>query len=407
MHALDAHRSADGDEQGAPAESHRLRRLARSHRDARRCGARPIRSRGRPKAESRAVGDDSPGVVQGTDTLESVRSLVPIGAVAALVSLLTCAAGIVAACDSASPGAQRAWAPGDPGVVVFEGEDGGLYAMRPDGKSLRPFVLGRPCVPLDFSRDGRVVACAGSWPGIEHIYVMNRDGSNRRRVPLPPGAEVADASLSPDGRQLAFTNARAADSFEIWRVSKSGTGARRLVVGGVNQRPRWSPDGRRIVYVREARVTACAAGDAVVMDTNGRHRRVVARNITVAKWSPDERRIGFVDDCGTITTAPVAGGVARVVARRAYEPDFAWSPSGLNIAFARQQDPCPYGVRRGLAGAPPECARVRVVSATGGPPRPVGPIATTGTAPFWLPSSAARASATLAPPADAGTMPQQ
>jgi dipeptidyl aminopeptidase/acylaminoacyl peptidase len=167
-------------------------------------------------------------------------------------------------------------------VIVFEGEDGDLYAMRPDGKGIRAFVLRRPCIPLDFSRDGRVVACATSWAGVDHIYVMNRDGSDRHRVPLSRGAHVVDASLSPDGRQLAITNARTADSFEIWRVSTNGTGAQRLVVEGVSQQPRWSPDGRRIAYVHEARVTACAAGDAVVMDANGRHRRVVARSITVA-----------------------------------------------------------------------------------------------------------------------------
>jgi len=204
-------------------------------------------------------------------------------------------------------------------VIVFEGEDGDLYAMRPDGKGIRAFVLRRPCIPLDFSRDGRVVACATSWAGVDHIYVMNRDGSDRHRVPLSRGAHVVDASLSPDGRQLAITNARTADSFEIWRVSTNGTGAQRLVVEGVSQQPRWSPDGRRIAYVHEARVTACAAGDAVVMDANGRHRRVVARNITVAKWSPDEKQIAFADDCGTITTASVGGGLAKVVAREAYE----------------------------------------------------------------------------------------
>lgn len=149
--------------------------------------------------------------------------------------------------------------------------------------------------------------------------------------------------------------------------------------------------------VHEARVTACAAGDAVVMDANGRHRRVVARNTTVAKWSPDAEQIAFVDDCGTITTASVGRGSAKVVAREAYEPDFAWSPDGANIAFERQQDPCGDGVQRDPAGAPPDCTRVFVVPATGGKPRPVGRIATGGTGPFWLPSSAARPSAVLGP----------
>jgi len=37
------------------------------------------------------------------------------------------------------------------------------------------------------------------------------------------------------------------------------------------------------------------------------------------EWSPDEKQIAFADDCGTITTASVGGGLAKVVAREAYE----------------------------------------------------------------------------------------
>jgi len=278
-------------------------------------------------------------------------------------------------------------APRDLGMIVFVGEDNRDYAMRPSGEGLRPFAFRRWCVPLDFSLDGRVVACATSWPEIDDVYVMNRDGSDWRRVPLPRGSVVADASLSPDGRQLIFTNARR--GFEIWRVSTDGRRPERLVVGGVNQHPRWSPDGTRITYIHEGQITACGIGDVVVMDVNSRRHRVVARDASLAKWSPDGKQIAFVDDCGTIRTASVGGGRTKVVARGAYVPDFAWSPNGTSIAFHRQQDRCSEGVKRVFPGPPSDCTRVFVVSTIAPNPRPVGTVATSSAALFWLPSSAA------------------
>jgi dipeptidyl aminopeptidase/acylaminoacyl peptidase len=281
----------------------------------------------------------------------------------------------------------RALAAKDPGVIVFRGEDGGWYAMKPDGSGLSRFALPRFCVPLDFAADGRTVVCAR--PRSEHVYVMRRDGANRRRVPPPPRGSVADPSLSPSGRQLVFTSARTAEAFDVWKTSSQGTNPQRLVVGGINQQPRWSPDGRRIAYVHGATPSACAAGDVVVIDANGRNPRVIARRKSLAQWSPEGKQLAFVDDCGTITAAPAGSRSSRVLARFAYTPEFAWSRDSAMIAFPRQQDRCGDGVRRGLRGAPPECTRIFVVRLTRGGPKPVGKIAISGGL-FWLGSAARR-----------------
>ncbi len=60
-----------------------------------------------------------------------------------------------------------------------------------------------------------------------------------------------DSRLSPDGRRVAFTSARApGNRMDIWVAEADGSNPQQLTHGPVlNQgSPSWSPDGRRIVF---------------------------------------------------------------------------------------------------------------------------------------------------------------
>jgi Tol biopolymer transport system component len=317
---------------------------------------------------------------------------------------LLLALALVAGCGTAREGTADRPTADDPGLIVFEGEDGYLRAIRPDGTGMRPFKLRVPCVtPIDFSADGRIVVCVGSGPrGRPPVYLMKRDGSDGRRVWLPAGTYPMDVSLSPDGSKLVVSNTITAESSELWEVPTDGQAAQRLVVGGWNDYPRWSPDGEEIAFFRDAELYECATGEfgtgeLVVMDVKARHQRAIARGIEALRWSPDSKSIAFVDNCdNTIWSVSADGGPAKVLAHLPYTPVLAWSPDGKNVVFFRQEDPCSDGVKRGYEEPPSECERIVVVPATGGEPRAIGNIAVSASRVFWLPSAAASPSAVSA-----------
>ena len=99
------------------------------------------------------------------------------------------------------------------------------------------------------SPDGRQVAVdiAGTDPlkRISPLYVMNRDGSGRRRI-TDAESNVFGADWSPDGRTLAYAerDSTRGDSFYVWVVDPSGGSPRRIARGDYAW---WFSDSRLLV----------------------------------------------------------------------------------------------------------------------------------------------------------------
>ncbi len=128
--------------------------------------------------------------------------------------------------------------------------------------------------------------------GSIQIWVMNADGSGRRRLTGPPGQSAIPA-WSPDGRRIAFIRSQDSES-QIWMMNADGSGQRRLTAPpGSNTFPAWSPDGRRIVFVS----TRQGSPQIHVMNADGTGAQRLTDppgQSTVPVWSPDGRRIAFV-----------------------------------------------------------------------------------------------------------------
>ncbi len=146
----------------------------------------------------------------------------------------------------------------------------------------------------------------------------------RSQVTLEPGLQL-DPAISPDGKLLAYADARGAltvqqaDGGEPVRVVRDGDGRGRW--------PAWLPDGQRLIFV-------AAAGIELVPALGGTARLLVAgsglaRGVTVA---PDGRRFAFVSR-DTLYAEPVDGGEPRVVTAGWEMHSPAWSPDGRWIAF--------------------------------------------------------------------------
>lgn len=162
---------------------------------------------------------------------------------------------------------------------------------------------------------------------------------------------VADPQISPDGSQVAFVRVdvnEKADTYDtsLWIVGADGREpARRLSGGTRDHTPRWSPDGRRLAFVRAAErdgkvqppqiyVLSMAGGE-------GRSVTDIPRGAGNPVWSPDGTTIAFSSSATPADlvpkpapdekkgeAAPKRESDVRVVTRAVYRangvPDFGY-----------------------------------------------------------------------------------
>jgi Tol biopolymer transport system component len=196
------------------------------------------------------------------------------------------------------------------------------------------------------------------------------------------GAGVA-AAAPPENGRIAFER-----SGEIYTVNPDGSGEKRLTMNSfLDQRPSWSPDGKRLAFTRWG--TAEGDYDIYVINADGSGEVRLTTNPFLdasPSWSPDGTRLAFSsdrapegeDNDGNIYTMDADGGnVVRVTTDGwAYRP--AWSPDGSSIAYVDQD---------GVEGTP----RIAIVnadgSAGGGWPGPTADWSGSETNPAWSPDA--------------------
>ena len=119
----------------------------------------------------------------------------------------------------------------------------------------------------------------------------------------------------------------------------------------VDSGPVWSPDGRRLAYIRQRKWRppknkpappvnpTTEALDLVVASRSGRKRVIpLGGDDTDPRWSPDGRRIAFVHQVGRSryqlwTVAPDGRDVRRLATGLRGPRNPAWSPDGRQIAL--------------------------------------------------------------------------
>ena len=207
------------------------------------------------------------------------------------------------------------WSPDGRRVAVAA--NGSIHVVRVRGRLARR--LRRGDWP-SWSPDGRRIAFTlGS-----SIYVMNADGSRVRRVRAERGYEFGDGPVwSPDGRALVYATLLAKSDLDIFVVDADGSRRRQLTHNSIDDwGPAWSPNRRRIAFVRRGAIWLMAADGT-------KQRRLVPGG--QPSWSPSGLRLAF-SRAGVVYSIGTSGGVpTRLVAGDSP----AWSPSQTEIAFVR------------------------------------------------------------------------
>ena len=163
---------------------------------------------------------------------------------------------------------------------------------------------------------------------------MNADGSGERRL-----SSGAAPSWSPDGRRIAFVRygGYGSTSSEILVVNADGSGERELTRNAAASTfaPVWSPEGRRIAFVGERDGNR----EVYVMNADGSGQRRLTRNPgrdIAPVWSPDGRRIAFESNWQVYVMNADGSGQRRLTRNGARNFAPAWSPDGQRIAFERR-----------------------------------------------------------------------
>jgi len=226
-------------------------------------------------------------------------------------------------------------------VSVVAGKEQ-LFRMRLDGK--RVTQLTRDDADHEdpaWSPDGKHIAFVVMRNGLEQIYLMNADGTGAE--PLTPAeVKTIHPNWHPDGRSVAYCTdddlkPPKKNPAEIYSIEVATRKITKLIEGGVNTYPAWSPDGKKIAF---RRMLGENNSEVFIANADGSD----ARNLTNdpafdgwPAWSPDGTKIAFASNrrgsYEIYIMNPDGTGVRKVANNEGRATAPQWTKDGKNIFF--------------------------------------------------------------------------
>jgi Tol biopolymer transport system component len=195
-----------------------------------------------------------------------------------------------------APAFDPAWSPDGTRIAYVRGTRFPVvFVANDDGSRERRVAEGT--TPA-WSPDGSRLVVSRRAAGGADLWVIDVATGKERRLARTEKPE-REPEWSPDGRTIAFVRTEVRGGDEIYTVRPSGRGLRRLTRSPHDDfGPAWSPDGTQIAFVRHDEDRADAA--LYVMAEDGGGQRALGKALTLdptasfaggPAWSPDGRRI--------------------------------------------------------------------------------------------------------------------
>jgi TolB protein len=195
--------------------------------------------------------------------------------------------------------------------------------------------------------DGTIVYASGTGSDGTEIWSTDKDGGNVKQLTANGYLEI-NPSVSPDGHSIVFVSYRGGHN-DIWRMNIDGTEPKQLTTDGFWHAPRFSPDGRWLVYYSDQGKAAVwksgiDGGDKVnLSDLDASWPVVSPDGQSVAAWSfSDYLQEGFASSRHQIAMVPMEKGlpVKYLEVPRSGETfsNLEWTRDGKAILLADARD---------------------------------------------------------------------
>jgi Tol biopolymer transport system component len=234
-----------------------------------------------------------------------------------------------------------------------------LFSMAPDGGGVKRLTNGGDFRGPAYSPDGTSIAFqrlsrAAHGGTLRELGLMSKDGSQAVVLASQLGSgsesftQKRDApTWSPDGQTLAYAMDDPAGAWRIWRIARSGAKPQPLLpdFAGSHFSPSWSrTDPAQLAFVGESNGVL----DIWLVDPeNPRSPANLTGGAWPAlespRWSPDGKHLVFTSSATADAGAPASDlfvvttetlEVTRITADAARDIHPAWSPDGQSLVFS-------------------------------------------------------------------------